>query len=176
LAIYNWDSADVVQINIASLGFIKGDILKLTNAMDMDSDTVNLTYDGSGKINVNMKTHTAVKANASNQTPASQFPKFGAFILQKTGFNSNTGNNSYLFPSYWKISPNPNNGAFTISNASNLQNVNIYNALGQKVYSILNENVSPQIDVNISTMPNGMYTLQIESNGKWHTTKIILNK
>lgn len=175
LAVYNWDSADVVQINIASLGFVKGDILRLTNVMDMNADTASLIYNGSGKINVNMKTHSSVKALASTQNPASQFPKFGAFVLQKSGFDPNTSGISLLTEIEWTISPNPNNGTFSISKAAAIENVILYNSIGQNVYSIINSNSEQKLQIDITSFPKGIYTIKIESNGNSRTAKIILN-
>ncbi|HTA27875.1 MAG TPA: T9SS type A sorting domain-containing protein, partial [Bacteroidia bacterium] len=58
--------------------------------------------------------------------------------------------------------PNPNNGQFTIQSSvvSDMWSVEIYNVLGQKVYSQSTIH-NPQFIVNISSQPNGMYLIRI---------------
>ena len=60
--------------------------------------------------------------------------------------------------------PNPNNGQFTVSIANYevgiTNNVEIYNMLGQKVYSQSNIH-NPTFNINISSEPNGIYLIRI---------------
>ncbi|HTA28564.1 MAG TPA: T9SS type A sorting domain-containing protein, partial [Bacteroidia bacterium] len=58
--------------------------------------------------------------------------------------------------------PNPNNGQFTIQSSVNSGqlSVEIYNMLGQKVYSQSNIQ-NPTFNINISDKPNGIYLIRI---------------
>ena len=60
--------------------------------------------------------------------------------------------------------PNPNNGQFTVSitnyEVGITNNVEIYNMLGQKVYSQSNIH-TPTFNINISSQPNGIYLIRI---------------
>jgi hypothetical protein len=58
--------------------------------------------------------------------------------------------------------PNPNNGQFTIQSSvvSDQLSVEIYNMLGQKVYSQSTMH-QPQFSINIADQPNGVYLIRI---------------
>jgi uncharacterized repeat protein (TIGR03803 family) len=62
------------------------------------------------------------------------------------------------------IYPNPNNGSFTISllNINDKCIVEIYNVLGQNVYSKFPAHLSP-LTINISSQPNGIYFYRVIS-------------
>lgn len=69
------------------------------------------------------------------------------------------------------ISPNPTNGVFTITTEKEkISAIEIYNLLGDKIYSTSN----PQID--LSSQPNGIYFLQIKTKEGNISKKIIINK
>jgi hypothetical protein len=60
------------------------------------------------------------------------------------------------------VYPNPNNGQFTIESSvvSDQLSVEIYNMLGQKVYS-QSTILQPQFTINISDQPNGIYLIRM---------------
>jgi len=64
-----------------------------------------------------------------------------------------------------KIYPNPNNGQFTLSlsNVTENCNVEIYNMLGEKVYSQLTNNNS-QLTINLSGQAQGVYLYRVISD------------
>ncbi|MCC6370230.1 MAG: T9SS type A sorting domain-containing protein [Bacteroidia bacterium] len=76
--------------------------------------------------------------------------------------------------------PNPSEGVFSIlmrsGNGKNV-NVKVYNSLGEVIYtqnnSQLNEN---SISINLSNQPAGIYTVQIENEGKKAVKRLVLNK
>ena len=69
------------------------------------------------------------------------------------------------------IYPNPNNGHFTVSNAEgNLMKVEVYNVLGEKVYSKTAADGS--LIVNLEDNAKGIYLVKITINGVSTTTKI----
>lgn len=60
-----------------------------------------------------------------------------------------------------KIYPNPNNGHFFIESYNGTSILTIYNPLGKKVYD---RNIEEQImEINLSSLPNGIYSVQISS-------------
>ncbi len=79
------------------------------------------------------------------------------------------------------IFPNPNNGAFKTAfrNTKGQVNFHVVNSAGQMLVSKTamadqSGNLIEQFD--LSTLPNGMYYLQVENNGKHTTRKIVINK
>jgi hypothetical protein len=65
------------------------------------------------------------------------------------------------------ISPNPSNGKVLIAiKTSNYQklSIEIYNTLGEKVYSLQNNTLHEKTEIDISSEPNGIYFYQIKSN------------
>jgi hypothetical protein len=71
------------------------------------------------------------------------------------------------------IFPNPSNGNFTIKNnfAPNFEIV-IFNSLGQKIYR--REKINEiAFDVDLNNQPNGIYLVQIISDGKVYSQKIL---
>ncbi len=61
------------------------------------------------------------------------------------------------------VFPNPANKSFTITSANAIQEITIYNTLGQAVLS--NSTNSNNINVDIATLPNGIYTIKATING-----------
>ncbi|HIB36433.1 reprolysin-like metallopeptidase [Mesonia sp.] len=82
-----------------------------------------------------------------------------------------TDNNE--FANTINISPNPSNGIINVNlpQASSESNFVIYDLLGRKLKSIDSKGLNSQID--ISSLPNGVYLLEINSNGNTATKKII---
>ncbi len=61
------------------------------------------------------------------------------------------------------VYPNPANKSFTITSVNAIQNVTIYNALGQAVLNSLTN--SNNVNMDIATLPNGIYTIKVTING-----------
>ncbi len=68
------------------------------------------------------------------------------------------------------IAPNPNKGNFKIIHSLSGINVEIFNLLGEKIYS----NVQSNGDIDISLEAKGMYIVRISSGDKVHIEKIIV--
>jgi hypothetical protein len=83
-----------------------------------------------------------------------------------TGINS-IGNSDFA------IFPNPNKGEFTVSNSSDIINVNITDVQGKVVYSISNINLN-KINVNISDLEKGMYMINVETENTTITESVIV--
>lgn len=88
LAIFNWANAAFVAVNLAALGWAPGSTVVARNAQDYFGDVKTLTVTASGTILVDMQngSHSvAVPNGAIDPIIPNSFPRFGAFILQKTG-------------------------------------------------------------------------------------------
>ena len=71
------------------------------------------------------------------------------------------------------IFPNPSTGEFTVqSSLFNVQNIEVYNALGEKVIS---KNINAKIGT-LNLKDDGIYFVKMTSNGKIFTKKLIVNK
>jgi hypothetical protein len=90
IAIYNWNLANTVSVDVTGVGLSVGDTYELRNAMDYFGDVITATYAG-GPIIVPMTGHT-IAAPSGLPAPVSPFPEFGAFVLIKksSGTSSNT--------------------------------------------------------------------------------------
>ncbi len=72
--------------------------------------------------------------------------------------------------------PNPSRGIVSIrSENDDVKNIYIYNTLGILVHQVQGI-ISPQTDVDLSPLPDGIYTFSIEINGELYTHKVILNR
>ena len=86
-----------------------------------------------------------------------------------TGIAENNEQNDFI------VSPNPTSGQFQItSDELRITNVEIYNVLGEKVYS-LNHSFTHSL-INLSAQPSGVYFLQIKTEQGNMTKKIVINK
>lgn len=74
----------------------------------------------------------------------------------------------------FSIFPNPSNQEFNISISENTNiSINITNTLGQKIYSI--NNVNKNLKLDCSNWENGIYYINVSSNGANKTYKFIRN-
>jgi hypothetical protein len=71
------------------------------------------------------------------------------------------------------ISPNPATSNFTVDlGATGKSNVEMFNLVGQKVYS--NSTNDSSITVNVSDLKSGVYMLKISQNGQVYTSKVVV--
>lgn len=74
------------------------------------------------------------------------------------------------------IFPNPSNGNFSVAhqmNGNKLQTVEVYNVVGELIYSETNKNKST-FNINISQSPKGIYFVKFNDGEKTTTEKIIV--
>lgn len=71
----------------------------------------------------------------------------------------------------FKMYPNPTTDIINVANNASIQNVQVYNLLGQKVLDQTINGTSEQI--NVSTLQSGSYLLQVTSEGQTGTYKFI---
>jgi hypothetical protein len=84
---------------------------------------------------------------------------------------SQLGQNSQV--EKFKISPNPSQGSFRISNTLELDEINIINQLGQTVHKLTGNQIQPELDIDLI---NGIYFVCIESNGERYVQKLEIIK
>jgi type IX secretion system substrate protein len=83
--------------------------------------------------------------------------------------NITTGIKYETLTTNFNVYPNPTNGIFTIQTKGNLT---IYNLLGEKIF--FQNLVSEKNEINLSGQSKGIYFLQIDSENKCSTQKIII--
>ncbi|MCF8347598.1 MAG: T9SS type A sorting domain-containing protein [Bacteroidales bacterium] len=77
--------------------------------------------------------------------------------------------------------PNPNDGQFTfeLPSANNAWNINIFSIYGKQVFSSLGDICQPddcQFSLNLGSLPEGIYTIQLISGREVYTGKILIRK
>ena len=72
------------------------------------------------------------------------------------------------------VYPNPASNQLTISNLKWIQNIEVYNMLGQCVISQIASPKSEQQLINVSTLPSGIYFLKVNCADKIYSQKIIV--
>lgn len=71
--------------------------------------------------------------------------------------------------------PNPSNGIFTVTATSNVKGVEVYNALGELVFTNRFANSAMEQQINLSAMPEGLYLMQVElASGKRVVSKVCI--
>lgn len=76
------------------------------------------------------------------------------------------------------IYPNPTTGRFEISNLETLGNkckVDIFNYLGMLIYTSTYDNIGNNINLDVSSYPNGMYIIKLSNNGINCMKKVVKN-
>jgi hypothetical protein len=126
--------------------------------------------------------NTKLRALAQNNS-SSDYVETNTSIMKRSAYNSieNTTKGidlGYLFTIY----PNPSSGVFTISfpdkneqaHESEPMNVEIYNSMGDNVYSVQNTSATT-LQVDLKSQPKGVYIVRVvKNNGEIKTSKISL--
>jgi hypothetical protein len=68
------------------------------------------------------------------------------------------------------VYPNPTTGRLRVQTAKG-GTLSLYNAKGERVYRIHAPDASAQVD--LSTLPDGLYLLRVEEEGTTRTTRIV---
>jgi hypothetical protein len=90
VTVYNQSNAPAVSVDLSAVsGLVSGDIVTARNAQDYFVDAAEYTLDSDKKISLSMASsdHT-VETPIQWTAPATSFPTFGAFILERTGTTS----------------------------------------------------------------------------------------
>lgn len=73
-----------------------------------------------------------------------------------------------------QVSPNPNNGVFSVKCEKIISGINIYNLLGEKVYSTgLSATAITGVTINLSDKPSGVYFLRVTTSEGMVVRKIV---
>ena len=108
---------------------------------------------------------TGMSTSLGNPTPGLSHFGWGAFYdNNELSVNDNSQNEFTIFP-------NPAQNKIKINASFDINTVEIYSILGQKVISLTINNTSSEID--ISKLSSGAYLVKITSDGKISTQKLI---
>jgi hypothetical protein len=92
----------------------------------------------------------------------------------KTGIKPEVENNASAFD----VFPNPNNGVFTLSNFTQMENakVEVYGPLGQVVYTENNLDLSSKntLDVKLKGISKGVYFVKISNEDSSYQSKFVI--
>jgi hypothetical protein len=75
-----------------------------------------------------------------------------------------------------KIYPNPTKNLLNISSEKQLNSIELYSILGQKINTIYNTNGNNKLQLNTSALNNGIYLVKIKTETVTMTKKIIIKK
>jgi len=73
------------------------------------------------------------------------------------------------------VYPNPGNGKFTVSSNNNLNNVEIYNLAGKRIYAEYNASQTTSRVIDISGYAKGVYFIKVLNGAKIYTQKVIVH-
>ncbi|NTW32794.1 MAG: T9SS type A sorting domain-containing protein [Bacteroidetes bacterium] len=83
--------------------------------------------------------------------------------------NNQNKNNIYIFP-------NPASDKITVNTSEKINTIEIYNIVGEKVYSLNNFKQQKSNEINLSGINTGIYFVKIFNGEKYFTKKIIIQK
>jgi hypothetical protein len=182
IAIYNWENAESVQIDVSNSGLLTGDIYELVNAMDYYNDIISDTLDETGAITVPMTGHTFAPVVGSSKDPVSQFPTFGVFVIRKIGHSIPTDISEHRVQNSLNIYPNPTSGICSVSvliSHPGEYKLIIMDILGNPTIvqnATYFDRGSHEFQFDTRNLPSGMYLVQIGNENVSMVGKLILNK
>lgn len=86
-----------------------------------------------------------------------------------TGIDKNLSNEEI------RVYPNPANSFIKISSTESLNRINLFNLMGQKIYT-LNVSSQSQVQLNTATFENGIYILEIETSTGIESKRLSIQK
>jgi hypothetical protein len=182
LVIYNWESANIVQINIKNSGLKAGDKYELINTMDYFNDVISGIVPNDGIINVPMTGHTFSAVIGSKKPSTSQFPIFGAFVIRKTQVASTINENENETKNEIIISPNPSynifNLKFLLKNSCNYDMI-ITDMNGKETTFLKDKYLSKgnnEVQISMKDYQDGVYFINICGKFNSIKSKLIFKK
>ncbi|MCF8238973.1 MAG: T9SS type A sorting domain-containing protein [Saprospiraceae bacterium] len=163
IAIYNWENALSVDVDISTIGLKAGDQFEVLQVLDLSEKVIAATYDGNGVITIPMTGHSLAHPVGSSQQPISTFPTFGAFVLRKTTDGDPTSITPAVRHEEVMITPNPSRGSCRIS--TTIQgpcHLMIVDLLGRNVYQrkVITPDDLELLD--LTALPKGQYIVQVK--------------
>jgi O-glycosyl hydrolase len=166
------DIIDEAKYDIASIVPLSGShpyILKLTdNIAEFIFENINLPFDDAnndGYISFKIKTKSTLATGDSFSNSAQIYFDYNHPIATNTATTilQALGSQEFNFNSKFTIYPNPaeNSIAINSSDSSEVKTVEVYNALGQKVLSVVNPDAG---NVDVSSLSSGHYYLKLNSD------------
>jgi hypothetical protein len=72
------------------------------------------------------------------------------------------------------ISPNPSSGKFTLTSTSPISSIEVYNLIGELIYSDFNLNRLTSKEINLTAAPKGIYFVKIKNGEKMQSREIVI--
>ena len=72
------------------------------------------------------------------------------------------------------IYPNPSNGSFSVQTKTNLNSIDVYSQTGQLVKSIIVEDKSNKVDVQVNGLSTGIYLIELKNDSEKSWKKVIV--
>jgi hypothetical protein len=73
------------------------------------------------------------------------------------------------------IYPNPSNGSIKVESSDDkIQNLSVYNILGERAFYFLNQNHLSHIDINLVSLPKGVYFVRVDLGTMIYDKKVII--
>lgn len=88
------------------------------------------------------------------------------FTVTGVGFGESLSENSI------KVFPNPTNSVLHVESGTPIASIRLFNVMGQSMMDKVADDVL-NTAINVAQLPEGIYTLEIEVNGKYYRTKIV---
>lgn len=85
-----------------------------------------------------------------------------------------TGINPFINNIDLSLYPNPSGGKFTISSNSPISSIEVYNLLGDQIYSDFTVNRQTPQEIDLSNSPKGIYCVKIQDGMGKYARKIII--
>lgn len=184
IAIYNMEGTETVQIDLSGYGWKKGDQYVLSNVMDYYGDKVTGTVAAASLINVPMNNHSAEPVIGSKKAQVSQFPYFGAFVIQKVGHtlvNAPSFDQENIHRKL-RIYPNPTGNSCDVKvyvNQPGEYQLTIIDIHGKTVLEnpvLINNRGNYDIAVDLQHLSNGYYLVQLKNSIETFNGKVIIQR
>jgi len=186
-------NSNQMQIQIYSANVGSTIKLKAENKADptqsVETDAVTTTSGAWEILTFNFANQSAGTSAINYSFPynkLSVFPNFGVtgaqagekvYYLGQVAFGTVTSNQSVVFSKEMVISPNPGSGIFTLTSSEiegqNVQ-ITVSDVLGKTVFSSIKQNAGHDVKMNLSGLDKGLYFVQIVSNGKVATQRLVV--
>ena len=123
-------------------------------------------------VNYSIDGQYTVRLQVTDDTNDSYELKAAYILVNQNGSSIDVTENK--LPSF-NIFPNPSTGIFYVTK-NNIENIDVevYSLLGQKLYSTNMNNETMTID--LSNLPNGVYTMKLNKSNFSSTKRLIINK